>query len=271
MKSSHDSSPLRTPETAVLGFPTIDLSLALAGLPTGPGSAPTRRALEWAASVGFRHVQLNAAAPDARPRDLSRSARRDLAALLRRLELSCSGVDLWAPPGDFLDHARADRAWSAAGEAAEFAAEIALLAGGRARLALSLPPDERAAAAVAALAERSQRHGTRIADYSWPTRWHQQVGGERIGVGIDPAVLLLAGEDPAARLSQAGQLIAGARLTDLSASGRVEPGSGRLDLTAYLAAIATNPAHEPAVLDVRGLPSADAVAARILTRIQGER
>ena len=75
------------------------LSLSLAGLTPREGVAmEPRAAIEWAAGLGYRAVQLDGAAAGVRARDLDRSGRRDLAALLRRLQLGFSGLDLWIPP-----------------------------------------------------------------------------------------------------------------------------------------------------------------------------
>lgn len=227
------------------------MSLALAGL-----KAPTtlRAQVEWAASRGFRAVQLNAAAPDARPRDLGRSARRDIAAMLRRNELTLSGVDLWIPAAHYLEPQRADHAISSTCEAIDFAADLAQLTSGRAVLSLQLPEDRSGGALLMqTLTERCQRAGARIADHNWPPAPASDVA-DPIGVGLDPAAVLLAGgASPDQALAQVARRLVSARLSDIASTGRVVPGEGRLSLLEYLIAVTTVPAVTPLILDLRGL------------------
>ena len=132
----------------------------------GAGASPAQslRALApWAAQAGYRDLQLDAAAAGLRPRELGRSARRDLASMLRRSGLGCSGVDLWIPAAHFADPARSDRAVSAVLDALEFAHELAGLTGGAPVLSTRLPWTEAPAAAVTLL-EASEDRGVRLAD-----------------------------------------------------------------------------------------------------------
>ena len=143
------------------------LSIAIAGLDAGPGhpwSRPgggvdPRRAIEWVAgfvaSHGVRSIQLDVTMPEVRPRDLDRSGRRDLAALLRRCGLSISGLDLFIPPEHFSDAASEERAVGAAGHASGMLAELAGLVDAR-RVARSFKQCGSAAAQwrVSALSER---------------------------------------------------------------------------------------------------------------------
>src|SRR5690606_31780409 len=69
------TSPMETPR---LGIAMAGLDSERLGLnPTAPHE--TRALIDWARASGFAAVQLNAAAPGIRPRDLDRSGRRDLA------------------------------------------------------------------------------------------------------------------------------------------------------------------------------------------------
>lgn len=231
-----------------------ELSLALAGLSL-PAPQTLREQLVHAAELGFRAVHLNAAAPDARPRDLGRTARRDIASLLRRSELSLSGVDLWIPAPDYLDAARSSRAVEAAAEAIDFAADLAELTSGRAVLCLTLPADAPGASAVVSeLATHAERRGVRLADHQWPVIWAAPGGSlPALHAGIDPASLLIAGADPSAEVSRLGPHLACLRLSDLGPGGRVPAGSGRLDTTSYLVACSLQAHAGPLVVDVRGL------------------
>lgn len=252
-------------------WPTIDLSLALGGMPA-PGAgrpeldapAALRALVPWAARAGYRAVQLDAAAAGLRPRELGRSARRDLAATLRRATLSCSGVDLWIPAAHFADPARSDRAMSAAIDSMDFAAELASLTGGRAVVSMALGWRD-APGACEALVSAAEDRAVRLADHAWPgddrSRW----------VGIDPAVVLASGQpeaDPASGVSRAGGRLASVRLSDLSEGGhRVSPGSGRVDLVALLVAATTLAARPTIVADLRGVEGALRCASELAVRL----
>ena len=236
-----------------------------------------RGLIDWAGAAGFRAVQLNAAQPGIRPRELDRSGRRELAALLRRSDTACAGLDLWIPPEHFNDPARGDRAVEAVVGAVELAWELGGLAAGGKRstgqaqapaVCLTLPA-ECPATVLAALESAASRCGVRIADHAWPittragsTMW--------IGVGIDPAAVLSAGEDPAALAARLGNRVAAGRLSDTAAAGatagRTAPGGGqgRLDVLAYGVALAAAGYRGWAVLDLRGI--ADQSAAAVIAR-----
>ena len=246
----------------------MHLALALAGLPRSLGA---RTLIEHAAAMGFRAVQLDAAHPELRPRDLSRSARRDLAALMRRSGVACSGVDLWAPPAHLLDPARADHAVQAFVQAMAFASELAELTGAPAVLSTALPTDHDADLLV----EQADARGVRIADHAWAGGAHARgkvPPDAPLGVGIDPAALLLAGADPAPVVShlarEGGPGVIAARLSDADGAARVEPGArnGQLDGFAYAIALHTAGFEAPVVLDVRGVPEPLAAASRARER-----
>lgn len=251
-------------------MPRMPLGLALIGM-SGVG-APTslREQVEHARQLGFRGVALNAAAAGARPRDLSRSARRDLAALLRRCELVCAGVDLFIPPDHYSDEARVDRAASATVDAIDFAAEIAALAGGRAVVCVTLPTGDAAAsssAMVESLADHARSVGVLLADCSWPIATRDEPDAAHgPSLGIDPAALILAGNDPASELLRLGAAVACTRLSDIDTTGRVTPGDGRLDLLGYTVALSMRPDLTPVVFDPRGLPRPHESARRVIER-----
>src|SRR5262249_50109421 len=156
--------------------------------------------------------QLDAAAPGLRPRELDRSGRRDLAALLRRLELAFSGLDLWIPPSHFLDGANQDRAVGAIIAALELAHELAGLVGGDGAVVCMALPGACPSPAAATLSEGAARIGAQLADFAWPAR----VPEGPIGIGIDPAAMLLAGADPAKEVSRLPAPPTAARASDAS-------------------------------------------------------
>lgn len=241
------------------------LSLALAALRGATDATHPRQHLEWAAASGFRSVTLDAATPGFRPRELDRSGRRDLAALLRRLELGLMGVDLWIPPTHFGDPVHAERAVEAAMAAIDLTADLAGLNQGERVLSLSLPRDrEEASAAIGTIAGHADSRSVEIADHTWPPV--DSGASDSIRVGLDPAVLLLAGDNPAKAAARTGDRLAVARLSDASDIGRVAPGGrdGRLNDLAYVIALDTAKYRRPVVLDARGLASPDDAALRCL-------
>ena len=239
------------------GLPAISFSLALAGLDAGD----LRADLERASDAGYRAVQLNAASPACRPRDFDRSARRDLAAVLRRLELRTSGVDLWIPSRHFTDPAHVDRAVQSVIEAAAFAGELATLTQGEAVLSVMLPAHDAIPGELATMTAAAERHACRLADHRWPPQTT-----EHLHVGLDPATVMIAAPDVSASsaLASVHGRIATARLSDLDEAARVEPGHGRLNLLAYLVTTTTCPHLRDVVVDLRGIPRPWDSAARIL-------
>jgi hypothetical protein len=267
---------VRALEMTMVGLENVALSLAgLDARALGvPADNPTRGLVELGAQQGFRAVQLSAAAPGARARDLDRSGRRDLAATLKRRGLALSGLDLWIPREHLLEPATMDRALAAIGEAIDLAAELAALMGMVARgegatVALSVAlPVELAAATRDELVRRGEVAGVALADH---TPWADEQAGTA-PVGIDPAACLALKRDPGAEVLRAGKRLAAARLSDLSDLGlRVTPGerAGRLDLLAYGVALATAGYAAPVPIDLRAVADQAAALAACAKRFVG--
>lgn len=242
-------------------FRTLPLSVSLAGVdlasdPHAVGVATDARGrLAWAAAGPVRAVTLDATAPGLRARELSRSARRDLAATLRRLELAPAGLDLWIPPAHFTDPARQDRAISATLGALELASDLRSLAGAGGAVVTVELAKEIDAGVVRTLAAGAARTGATLADTAWTSREHPDDANASLAPSLDPASVLLAGQDPVAEAGRLGGALAGARLNDLSGGGRVEPGSpgGRLEVASYHAALAAGGYEGFVTLDLRHL------------------
>ncbi len=199
-----------------------------------------------------------------RPRELDRSGRRDVAALLRRLELTLAGVDLLIPQEHFADTTHTDRAVDAATRALEFASEIASLAGGDPALTLTLP-QQGAEATATALVAAAERCGTRIAELRWPIRsFEGPFASPAWGVALDPASALLAGDDPPLAVGRCGERLVSARVSDAARAARVPAGDGRLDLAAYRAALSVSALRGDAALDLEGVENPDRAAQRAL-------
>lgn len=243
---------------------TLPLSLSLAGLPAVDG-APwlpgPREAIAWAASLAARCVQLDATTPTMRPRELDRSARRDIAALLRRHALQFSGLDLWIPTSHFTDPSHVDRAASAVLAAAELAADLAVLTSCPHAANVSFALDANASDDLASrLRTASERLGTTLADHAWPPRKPASPSAN-LPLGLDPATLLLAGADPVLEVTRLPTAPASARLSDANSMGRTDPrDAGRLDILSYTAALATRGYSRPLIIDLRGLRDPDRTA-----------
>lgn len=267
---------------------TPELSIAMAGLDPGaiglgglaPGGGRVREIIAWAAKSGVRGVQIDATASGIRPRELDRSARRDLAALLRRSELACSGVDVFIPPEHLCDAATMDRAVATILGAIELAADLAVLASGavvtrmsgvQACVCLTLPSGEKAAlpgvvSARDAVIRHAESRGVRLADCAWPIA--DALEEETLGVGLDPAVVLNAGADPVPLAAKLGKRLADARLSDIRQGPgglRWVPGSsgGRLDVMGYLLTLAACGYTRHVVLDVRGIVAVEGAVAEV--------
>lgn len=216
---------------------------ALALAPTlGAFPSPPRPAFERLAAMGFRHVQLSASQDGLRPRELDRSARRDLLATMRRHELSVGGIDIWIPAAHFLDVARIDRAVALVGEAIGLAEDL-----GRCPVSCTLPGQEAGVQVLEALVAAAEQRGVRLADHALPP-------SDAADVGIDPAACLAVGTDPAAAILRAGSRVASVRLSDLLATGLRGPiggPDGRLDVTAYRVAIDVAGYTRAVVVDAR--------------------
>lgn len=249
----------------------VPLSLSMWGVdqpaPADP-AATLRAAAALARNAGLAGLTLLGALPGLRARDLDRSARRDIAATLRREGLACAGIDLPIPPNHFADPAHVDRALAATRDALTLAADLAKLTDLRARPVVAiLLPRPAPSGAVEAIERAADLAGCAAADLSWPL----EGGGDdprandpalRFGVALDPAAILLAGADPAAAVHAAGVRLVQARWSDAASGSRVAVGAGRLDALAYRVAVELARPAGMVVADVRGLEG-DGVAAAV--------
>lgn len=216
-----------------------------------------REAVALAASLGYRAVQLDATHPEVRPRSLDRSARRDLAALLKRSELELTGLDLWLPPEHLASGANVERAGDAVVGAIALVRELAGLLPTQPVLSLTLP-DEPDADVMQAISAAAEREGVALANHAWPA-------AETGDIGLDPALVIMAGSSPAKAVTTLGSRLASVRLSDAGVAGRTPVGAqtGRLEVTAFAASLAISVPNAPVVADVRQLadPRAGARAA----------
>lgn len=242
-----------------------NLSLALGGLVGRsdlPVSGDPRTLIGWAGTLLCSGVQVDATAAGLRPRELDRSARRDLASVLRRAELSLSGVDAFVPLAHLSDPAHQDRAVHAIVAAIELCSELAMLGAGGGRVVSVTLPKTAGADVLSVICAAAERAGVVIADHQWPVVERDQ---PLIGVGIDPSAVVLGGGVPSEAPLKVGS-VAAARVSDLAAQGRVAPGSGdgKMDLLAYRIALDACGFRSMPVLDLRGLQDPEKAARGIV-------
>lgn len=261
-----------------------DLTLAptLAPLLTSGGGAggTVREAVEQLSAAGFTAVQLSAATPGIRPRDLDQRARKDLLALLARRAMRLAGLDLFIPRRHFVESEHMDRAVAATLSAIELAADL-----GRVPVSIALPVEKISADIRLALAQAADGHGVAVAVHAEDQipallQWVEEVdlsgAGAGLGVAIDPAAVLGRSGDPVEMVQKLGPKLRVARLSDLSAgsdladgdaSSRCVVGEGDLDVIPYRVALDLATARRgPVVLELRGLPQ-PFTAARIARRV----
>ncbi len=224
------------------------LSATIAPLLAGADAVDPREALAWISESGFRGVQLSAIEPSMRPREMSVSARRDLAATLRRVELECSGIDFLAPAAHFTDPTHMSRLFEALTATVELAASL-----GRAPVLISLAPDQPSElrAEIAALAAHT---GVDILLQANDLEQSAAIAPP-FAACIDCAAVLAAGGVPHELALRLVGKLGGVRLVDLFRSGLrgpfLEPRESRLDALSLRIALDTLGFHAMPVVDAR--------------------
>lgn len=235
----------------------IGLGVSIAGLSgsvDAPWASGPRAAIQWAADAGFRSIQLDATAAGLRPRELDRSARRDIGSLLRRLGLDFSGLDLWIPRDHFSDQTNQARALNAVDAAVELAVDLRGASSRAPVVSLNLPasPDPSLRVLLAAGADRQ---GVLLADHTVRV---DEPGLSRaegpLGFGVDPAEVIRAGVDMPRLIARLGDSLRSARLSDWGGTRRIPVGGrGRLDVLAYSASLSVAGYRRPVVVDLRDI------------------
>ena len=223
-------------------------ALSIAGVHNPPGSrgGGVRAAVDWAASLGFGALQLDAAAPGVRARELGRSARRDLAATLRRRGLALTGLDLWIPPEHYTSPETGDRAAGALLAAIDLAAELGPLAGSRGVVVSVTLPEDPGGGLLDAIAARADAGGVLVEDFT------SEPPGGVIRPGFDTSRHLLRGEKPGRAFARSASALATLRLNDADDTGRRALGRGLLDIEMMRALHATLTPTIPVITDLRG-------------------
>jgi len=195
-----------------------------------------------------------------------------MSSLMRRLQLGFSGLDLWIPAAHFANPAFVDRAVSATTQAIELAQDLQSL-GGASGAVVSIEVDSKADQGVyTAIARAAERAGIRVADHTWPPAASvlAMPEGSPVGVGVDPAAVLLTGAEAAREVSRLATGPVSARISDLSATGRVVAGTGKLNLMEYEVALATRGFKGFRVVDLRGVRGQAEAARETLVAMGGE-
>jgi sugar phosphate isomerase/epimerase len=238
-----------------------DLRLAptLAAL-TRSGDASPKKAFVDLAASGFRAVQLDATLAGLRPRELDRTARRDLQAAVKRSGLIIAGLDFFIPAEHYVDVQHVDRAVDAALASITLSADL-----GRVPLSLNLPVASADGSILRTLTDAAESCGVPLAihdegDLLTLIEALIDNGPTLAGIGLDPAAVLIRDRDPVSAAQQLGSALRVARLSDASKgradSGRQTPGTGSLSLMAYRVSVDLAPNRlGPVVLDLRGLTS----------------
>jgi sugar phosphate isomerase/epimerase len=234
-----------------------DLSLAPTITPlVSAAGGGVRKAMSMLAAEDFHAVQLDAALRGIRPRELSRTGRRDLTTAAARAGIRLAGIDLFVPRKHLLSDEHVDRAVSAIVEAVQLAGDL-----GRIPLSLLLPLEEMAEEAVSAILEAADGHGVPLAihaerDINDAAQWLGRLNYPSVGLGLDPATLLLQGGDAVEIVQKHGTCLASARLSDADSDlgQRTVVGRGDLDVSGYRIGVdlATRRVG-PVVLDLRSL------------------
>lgn len=201
------------------------------------------------ASKAEPRVHLDITLPGLRPRELDRSARRDLAAILKRLGVRATGLDLMIPPDHFADTSHADRAMGAVLSGIELMGDLNTLGALDGRvLCVALPPRP-VEGVLATIAAAALEREAVIADQSMPP---VQSLPAPIRRGLDCAAVLSAGQDPVALASVGPGAV---RLCDWDGVSRVAPGGkgGRLDVRGLAAAVSVSAPTAPIVIETRGM------------------
>lgn len=227
----------------------VPLSLSIASISSDPRESISL-ASALMSSLGEPRVHLDATFPGLRPRELDRSARRDLASILKRAGVLATGIDLFLPPAHLADASHVDRAVQAILDAVELISDLAALGSIDAGvLCLALPPRP-LANAMQAIASAALERSLAIADFSLAAPPDIPAS---IARGVDCAQAIAAGHDPATLVARG---VAAIRLCDWDGSKRVPIGKGRLDVQSTVASASVAAPAAPVVVDLRGIDRA---------------
>lgn len=225
----------------------MPISLAISNISPDPRESISHAATLMS-SLGQPRVHLDAALAGLRPRELDRSARRDLASMLKRSGVGATGLDLFIPPQHLAETAHVDRAVGAIASAIELLSDLASLGALESKVLCISLPQKPLASALAAIASAAQDRAVTIADFSLPPAFDVP---SSIARGIDCAQAIAAGHDPASLIASSAP--SAIRLSDWDGARRVPVGKGRLDTRLTVASASIAAPNVPVVIDLRGI------------------
>lgn len=225
----------------------MPLSLSISNISPDPRESISHAATLMA-SLGQPLIHLDAMLAGIRPRELDRSARRDLASMLKRNGVGATGIDLFLPPQHLAETAHVDRAVGAITSAIELLSELASLGALESKVLCISLPQKPLASALTAIASAAQERGVTIADFSLPLASDVPASIRR---GVDCAQAIGAGQDPASLIASSAP--GAIRLSDWDGTRRVPVGKGRLDTRLTVASASIAAPRVPVVIDLRGI------------------
>lgn len=212
---------------------------------------PAKNALQSAARLKFRQLELPAAHGEVAPSALSTSGRRDLRHYVSSLGMQLSSLGADVGGGRFTDPATIERSLDATRQVAELAADlqVPIVTAHLGRLDKQTLERTDVAAAVRELADIADRTGTFFAfetagaEPTTLAKLLREVGSPQVGACYDPGSLVISGVDPLSGIEPLADHILLARARDAIAGigdrpGREAPfGQGEVDFAAYLASL----------------------------------
>jgi sugar phosphate isomerase/epimerase len=238
-------------------MPLLGPVLSAAAAPLIERLGSLSRACESIAVARVGGVQLSAATPGLRPRELDRRARQDVLSTVARQGLAVTGVDLMIRPGHWLDPATQDRAVGAALAAVDLARDWSGVP-----LCLALPVGKLSPDIQSALVAGADARGVTLAVHAENEpealeAWIARIDQPSLRAALDPAALLGKGHDPAEAAVRWADRLAVARLDDHASGGmdlgRCPVGEGDLDVAGYRAALAAARRLRSVVIELREL------------------
>lgn len=212
---------------------------------------PVKEAMQSAADLGFRKLEMSAACGPIDPEELTATGRRHLLHYVGGLglQLSALGGDLGG--GRFADSSKVEQCLEKTLSIVELAADlhVPVVTTHLGRVGEDALARGYLREAVERLAETSDRMGTFIAfetagaDPGVFAALLRQINAPTLGVCYDPASLIIEGHEPVAGVEPLANAILIARARDALAGTPQRPGSetplgsGQLDLAEYLAAL----------------------------------
>ncbi len=249
---------------------------------------PVREAMPRAAELGFRAVEVGLAYPELAPRELSESTARHFVRFVRNLGLDFAALTADFPGLRLTDAARVeervDRTRAVLDAAAMMRVPIVTAAVSALTHPQSGEPSAHAVEALRQIAADAARRGVVFAlRPSADTTEHlariiQAINSASVRICLDPAALLMSGNDPSRVLSALPQEIVLSHARDATAGGRERSGTetalgeGDVDWLGHLMLLEAAGYHGPHIVRRTSSqrPEHDLAAARAYLQSIGE-